>query len=294
RSAQVSCKHRVCYQYAIKMPLTASLYEALESMNDAQTHRGPDGHGTMLEPEIGLAHRRLSILDLSEAGRQPMYSSDGQLVIAFNGEIFNFQALREELKGKGYSFHSHTDTEVLLCGYQEYGAEVLHKLNGMFAFAIWDKESKETFIARDRIGVKPLYFSEYNDLLYFASEPKALIRAGVPKDLNEEALEELLLFKYVAGKKTIYKHIQRLLPGHCMTIGPEGINIKRWWDLPAIIKANRSVKTEPKKWFTETFRSSVQLRMISDVPVGILLSGGLDSSSVAVQLNELGHKGNSY
>jgi asparagine synthase (glutamine-hydrolysing) len=261
-------------------------------MTNVLAHRGPDSYDYYTKHYIGLGHRRLSILDLSEAGKQPMHSEDGRYHIIFNGEIFNFQELRAELSHLGYHFRSHTDTEVLLKAYVQYGSAMLDKLNGMFAFAIWDSVEQELFLARDRVGVKPLYYAVYNDTLYFASEPKSLFRAGVPALLFEEGLNELLLFRYIAGENTTFKWVKRLLPGHCMTIRRGSLpNIRRWWNLAEKIQANReNLPRDPFAWFEETFYSSVAYRTISDVPVGIMLSGGLDSGSVAAGLHHNGQR----
>ena len=260
-------------------------------MRDAMAHRGPDGSGNFLETSVGLAHRRLSILDLSENGKQPFSTPDGRYHITYNGEIFNFRELRKNLENLGYGFRSNTDTEVLLYMYQQYGGDALPQLNGMFAFAIWDSHAKEVFIARDRVGIKPLYYAIYNGTFYFASEPKALFAAGVPAILNEEAFAELLLFRYIAGEQTTFKYVKRLLPGHAMLIKGERIQISRWWDLPKIIESNReNLPQDSFKWFEETFYSSVAYRTISDVPVGVMISGGLDSNSVAAALHHEGFK----
>lgn len=267
-------------------------YPELEAMTTAMAHRGPDSFDYYYEDFIGLGHRRLSILDLSEAGKQPMRTPDGRYCIVFNGEIFNFQELRSDLTRLGFSFHSHSDTEVLLKAYVHYGSNVLDKLNGMFAFAIWDRVERSLFLARDRVGVKPLYYAIYNDTFYFASEPKGILSAGVPADLFQEGLDELLLFRYIAGENTVFKAIKRLLPGHSLTIDYRGTpKITRWWNLAEKIQANReNLPRDPYAWFEETFYSSVAYRTISDVPVGIMLSGGLDSGSIAAGLHRNGHR----
>ncbi|MBV6429345.1 MAG: Asparagine synthetase [glutamine-hydrolyzing] 1 [Haliscomenobacter sp.] len=263
----------------------------LLAMRDTMRHRGPDGEGIYTAPSIGLAHRRLSILDLSASGKQPFSTPDGRYHIIFNGEIFNYQELRSSLESEGYQFRSKTDTEVLLYMFVKYGEAVLEKLNGMFAFAVWDNQTKNLFIARDRVGIKPLYYAVHDHTFYFASEPKAIFAAGVPFDLNEKAFTELLLFRYIAGEQTTFQHIRRLLPGHCMTVEGASVQVHRWWNLPEKIRANRErLPTNPYEWFSETFYSATQYRTISDVPIGLMLSGGLDSSSLAVALHDNGHK----
>lgn len=265
--------------------------DCLISMRDTLIHRGPDGAGIHIDKEVGLAHRRLSIIDLSKRGNQPFFSSDRRYVIIFNGEIFNFRDLRKELEPYGIQFVSESDTEVLLHLFIKFGKDCLNKLNGMFAFAVWDSFEHSLFLARDRVGIKPLYYSHFLDTFYFASEPKALFTAGVDPDINEQVMPELLLFKYVAGENTVFRHVNRLLPGHYMTIKEGVIHTTRWWNLPEKIKANReNLPSNPFEWFGEIFYSSVKYRTISDVPVGVMLSGGLDSSSVAAALHKNGEK----
>lgn len=263
----------------------------LIAMRDAMLHRGPDGAGVHLDGNVGLAHRRLAIIDLSENGHQPFSTPDGRFHMTYNGEIFNFLELRRELEKEGHHFCSKSDTEVLLQLFVRYGEGALEKLNGMFAFAIWDSKEKQLFLARDRMGIKPLYYAIQDQGFFFASEPKAILAAGVDPALNEAGFSELLLFKYIAGEATIFKNINRLLPGHCMTLTDGRLKIRRWWDLPGKIQTNREqLPRDPFQWFEETFYSSVQYRTISDVPVGVMLSGGLDSSSIAAALHHNGNK----
>jgi asparagine synthase (glutamine-hydrolysing) len=261
----------------------------LIKMRDSLIHRGPDDSGYYTDGPLGFGFRRLSILDLSEAGHQPFTSEDGRYTIVYNGEIFNYQEFYDELKAKGYKFKSKSDTEVLLYLFIDRGKAMLNTLNGMFAFAIWDKIEKSLFIARDRIGIKPLYYSTLNGTFFFASEPKAILSAGVNAELNQDYFQELLLFKYIAGHQTIFKNIQRLLPGHHITIKDSKIDIVRWWNLSDKIQTNRdNLPSNPFNWFEETFYSSVKFRTISDVPIGLMLSGGLDSGSIAEGLHHCG------
>jgi asparagine synthase (glutamine-hydrolysing) len=265
--------------------------QRLIEMRDIMDHRGPDGFGIYINHHIGLAHRRLSILDLSENGHQPFASADGRYYIIFNGEIFNYLDLKPELENDGIKFKSNSDTEVLLYLYIKYGSSMLEKLNGMFVFAIWDNQEQNLFIARDRLGIKPLYYSNLNGEFMFASEQKALLKGGVPKTIAEEQFDELLLYRFISGEKTLYQHISKLLPGHFMTISKGTIQINRWWNLSEKIAQNRTKLPENvNDWFENTFDSSLKYRMISDVPVGILLSGGLDSSSVVASLHKNGYK----
>lgn len=257
----------------------------LTVMRDSLAHRGPDDAGNFIAPGIALGSRRLAILDLSPRGHMPMASEDGRYQIAHNGEIYNYRELRPALESRGFRLRSNTDTEVLLNLYRAEGAAMLDKLNGMFAFAIWDAEEKSLFIARDRLGVKPLYYAERPEGLYFASEEKALFAAGVPAEFDESCWEELLCFRYVAGEKTPFVGVKRLLPGHCLTWKDGQLRIKRWWNLAErAAELREQTPADPVEWFRATFDDAVRLRRISDVPVGVLLSGGLDSSSVAASL----------
>ncbi|WP_173856390.1 asparagine synthase (glutamine-hydrolyzing) [Flavobacterium sp. 7E] len=256
----------------------------LTKMRDALEHRGPDDKGVFIENNIGLGHRRLSILDVSAAGHQPFISENNRYVLVYNGEIYNFRDFYPELKSKGHTIKTSSDTEVLLLLYQLYGLKILHRLNGMFAFAIWDKEEKKLVIARDRMGVKPLYYSFYNETLYFASEQKALFTAGVPLKIAQDGVEEYIFNRFVAGENTLYQNIKKVLPGHHITIHENGkVVSEKWWDLKKEIQ-NQPIIKDPVDWFRTTFDESIKLRMVSDVPVGVLLSGGLDSSSVLASL----------
>lgn len=258
---------------------------SLLAMRDSLIHRGPDDEGYYQSSGVGLASRRLSVIDLSERGRMPMSTPDGRYTIVFNGEVYNFQELRASLKSKGINFRSDTDTEVVLHLYAMDGASMLERLNGMFAFAIWDNYKRTLFLARDRMGVKPLYYVEESDALFFASEEKALFAAGIEPEFDQNHLEEILCFRYVAGEQTPYRNVKRLLPGHCLVWKEGQTRIQRWWNLPEIVKEKRENQPQDtNEWFRETFDDSVRLRNISDVPVGVLLSGGLDSGSVAISL----------
>lgn len=264
--------------------------EMLVAMGDAIKHRGPDDRGTWKNGKIAFVHQRLSIIDTSICGHQPMRSADGRFTIVFNGEIYNYSEFRDELKAKGYVFQSNSDTEILLYLFIEYGEAMLHRLNGMFAFAIWDEQKQQLFICRDRYGVKPFYYSKDSRGFYFASEPKAIFAAGVKKEADHTHINEWLMYRYVSGEHTLLKNIKKLLPGYCGYIKPDGtMELTRWYKLADRIK-NHSRILKPKEWFEETFHSSVKYRMVADVPVGVLLSGGLDSSSVAASLHHSGFK----
>jgi asparagine synthase (glutamine-hydrolysing) len=255
------------------------------AMRDLLVHRGPDDAGCISASGSVLSTTRLAVLDLSERGHMPMSTSDGRYHITYNGEVYNYRELRATLRSKGFTFKSNTDTEVLLNLYVDQGADMLSQLNGMFAFAIWDSREATLFMARDRLGIKPLYYAEHAGHFYFASEEKALLAAGVPGYFDHGTWSELLLFRYVAGENTPYNGISRLLPGHYMTWQDGKFQTKRWWNLADRVRCLREEPLrEPLKWFRETFDDSIRLRRISDVPVGVLLSGGLDSGSVAAAL----------
>src|ERR1700752_258786 len=258
--------------------------DQLLTMRDSMVSRGPDDAGVYLSHGVGLGSRRLSILDLSDRGHMPMHTSEGRFSITYNGEVYNYRELRSELESRGYEFQSNSDTEVVLKSYAAFGPAMLDRFNGMFAIAIWDSEKRILFLARDRLGIKPLYYAVRNEILYFASEAKALFAAGLPREFDSETWEELLCFRYVAGEKTPYLGIKRLLPGHYLTWQNGQITTRRWWHLGERARNNPVPGGDAAGWFRATFEDSVNARRISDVPIGVLLSGGLDSSSVAATL----------
>jgi asparagine synthase (glutamine-hydrolysing) len=266
--------------------------QQLLKMTDSIAHRGEDGFGFHINRNIGIGHRRLSIIDLSEGGKQPFLSVDGKYGLTFNGEIFNYKELRSQLKLKGITFKTESDTEVLLNLLILYGEDCLEMLNGMFSFAFASFEENKMLICRDRVGVKPLFYSVLDGSLLFASEPKALIKGGVNKNLNNEFLDELLIHRYIAGENTVFANVKRLLPGHLIRINANGFITKKWWDLESKILNNRlNLPKDPFAWFEEIFLSSVSYRTISDVPLGLMLSGGLDSGAIAVALNKIKQTG---
>ena len=255
------------------------------AMRDSLAHRGPDDAGSYLGPGVGLGSRRLSILDLSDRGRMPMQTGDGRYHIVYNGEVYNAAELRHRLRTKGYVFRSQTDTEVVLYSYADEGPAMLDRLNGMFAIGIWDAVDRTLFLARDRMGVKPLYYSDDGSALRFASEEKALFVAGVPKTFDQDRWEELLCFRYVAGEGTPFAGVRKVLPGHYVLWRHGEVRSRRWWHLADRARDLREQgPRDASGWFRETFDEAVNLRRISDVSVGVLLSGGLDSSSVAASL----------
>ncbi len=261
--------------------------QRLKSMTDIIRHRGPDGEGFFVEKNIGLGHRRLSIIDL-ETGDQPMYSDDGQKVLVFNGEIYNYIELREELKKKGYHFQTNSDTEVVIKAYEEWGYECQNKFNGMWAFALWDKSRQELFLSRDRIGEKPLHYAVWNNSFVFGSEMKALFAYGVPNEIDYSLVELYLVFAGIPEPFTFYKNINKLKAGHYIVVAQGSYKEYQYWDLPEIDEANMiSDKNLVYDQFDFLFRDAVKLRMRSDVPYGAFLSGGLDSSSVVSVMSEI-------
>ena len=262
----------------------------LTKMRDSLEHRGPDDKGLFIEKNIGLGHRRLSILDVTLAGHQPFLSENGRYVMVYNGEIYNFKDFYPELRSNGFDIKTSSDTEVLLNLFELHGLKMLNRLNGMFAFVIWDKKERKLIAVRDRMGVKPLYYSFHNETFYFASEQKALFTAGVPLKIAKNGLEEYVFNRFVAGENTLYENVKKVLPGHIFTIHESGkTTTEKWWDLKTEIQNQPKIEN-PTEWFRETFDDSVKLRMVSDVPVGVLLSGGLDSSSILASLNHQNYK----
>ena len=253
----------------------------VEAMMDTIRHRGPDAGGKYVDDDIALGHRRLSIIDISSQGDQPLYSEDGQLVLVFNGEIYNYRELREELIAKGYRFATNTDSEVLIYGYREYGTDLLPRLRGMFAFVIWDKASKTLFGARDFFGIKPLYYAEMGGSLLFGSEIKAFLKhPSFKKELNTAALEEYLTFQYSAMDETFFKGVYRLQPAHYFLWRDGKLDIRRYWDVRFQPDESPSLEDWVKA-VSEVFHDSVRAHKIADVEVGSFLSSGVDSSYVA-------------
>ncbi len=259
----------------------------LRRMTDCLSHRGPDGEGFFINNNIGLGHRRLSIIDLS-TGSQPMFNEDKSISIILNGEIYNYIELREELKSFGYTFRTTSDTEVIIRAYQKWGTDCQNKLNGMWAFALWDENKKQLFISRDRIGEKPLFYSTHDSTFLFGSEIKSILAYGVPKIPNLELTELYLTLGYIPAPYTFYKNIHKLQAGHFIIANGNSFSEKKYWDLPEIDEENMIAD---KKFVYENFenllKDSVRIRMRSDVPFGAFLSGGLDSASVVALMSEI-------
>lgn len=253
---------------------------SLVRMGDMIAHRGPDARGEYLDDGVGLCHRRLSIIDLSAAGNQPMFSEDGNLVIVFNGEIYNFLELRKDLEQKGYQFKTQTDTEVILALYQFEGASCLDKLFGMFAIALWNKHKQELFLARDRLGKKPLYYYRDEKRFVFASEIKSILEIeAVPKQIRHDAIYDFFVYQYVPESKSIFKDIDKLKPGHYLTINKDGVDVKQYWDV-TFKDLSTSSEDEIADGLLDVIDTCTKQRMISDVSLGAFLSGGVDSSGV--------------
>lgn len=258
-------------------------YSQLKAMTDSIAHRGPDGEGQYVDGVLGLGHRRLAIIDLSLAGHQPMQTSDQRYIITYNGEIYNFKELRIELESKGYQFHSNTDTEVVLKAYAEWGDKCLSKFNGMFAFVIWDKKERKLFLARDRYGIKPLYYFLNDSHFVFGSEVKTIIGSSLYKaSLDKEGLVEYLTFQNFFTDKTLFKDVKMLMPGHYAYVSLSGKFTKnQYWDF----NFSGSLEISEGDAIEETdrlFKQAVQRQLISDVPVNAYLSGGLDSGAITM------------
>jgi len=260
----------------------------LKKMRDLLHHRGPDDKGIFIDGQIGLAHRRLSIIDLSKSGNQPMCNEDASVWITYNGEIYNFKEIRNKLEEKGHKFKSESDTEVIIHAYEEYGPKCLSLLNGMFAFAIWDSNKKQLFLARDRIGQKPLVCYKDDNKFIFASELKAILPyPEVDKEISNEAISHYLSFGYVPAPLCIFKNMFKLEPGHYAIVDKtSNVAITQYWD----INLNNTVIRSEKQYCNEILeglREATKKRMISDVPLGAFLSGGIDSSAVVAMMSEL-------
>jgi len=244
-------------------------------------HRGPDASNVFLDGTAALGHQRLKIIDLSDSANQPMTDADEQVVLVFNGEIYNYRELRKQLSELGHQFRTSGDTEVLLHMYLQYGTRCLQYLRGMFAFAIWDRRRRVVLLARDRLGIKPLYYRIHNGGLSFASEIKALLALDdVSVRINEQAFHDYLTFRYTISPLTLFRGVEKLPPGHYLEFSETGVKIERYWSLDF----GKSQPMSDADWieaFREIFVETVRYHLVSDVPVGILLSGGLDSSVVA-------------
>ncbi len=255
--------------------------EVIDVMMDRIRHRGPDADGKYIDADIALGHRRLSIIDVSSSGDQPIFNEDGSMVIVFNGEIYNYRDIREKLIAAGHKFRTNTDTEVLIHGYEEYGEKLLDMLRGMFSFVIWDKNKRELFGARDFFGIKPMYYAIMGKTLMFGSEIKSfLAHPQFFKELNTTALENYLTFQYSPTKETFFKNVYKLLPAHYFRYKDGKMEIKRYWDVNFRPDEEPDLDTWVER-ISDTFHDSVRAHKIADVEVGSFLSSGVDSSYVA-------------
>ena len=254
-------------------------------MRDVLTHRGPDGAGLHTDDYAALAHRRLSIVDLA-GGHQPLANEDDSIWVTFNGEIYNHASVRPELEAAGHRYRTRSDTETIVHAYEQWGDECVHRFRGMFAFAIWDAPKKRLLLARDRLGVKPVYWTLLDNRLLFASEIKAILKSGlIQAEPNERVLSELLATRYTSTTDTLFKGIHKLLPGHRLVFENGRVQITQYWDLP-LEGPDPEMERLPERELVDRFRNlleeSVRMRLMADVPLGMFLSGGLDSSAVAV------------
>jgi asparagine synthase (glutamine-hydrolysing) len=262
----------------------------LKSMADIIAHRGPDGEGFYINANVGLAHRRLSIIDLS-GGDQPMYNDRGNIVVVFNGEIYNYLEVQEELEALGHRFRTASDTEVIIRAYEQWGIACQEKFNGMWTFALWDDEKQHLFVSRDRMGEKPLHYTVADDTFIFGSEIKSIGKYGLDLEPNLEMLELYLFLGYMPEPYTFYKNIHKLKAGHYLLVKGESVTAYQYWDLTDLTE--RDLLTDEKavvREFSNLFHDSVRIRMRSDVPYGAFLSGGLDSSSIVAVMSEISSK----
>jgi asparagine synthase (glutamine-hydrolysing) len=258
----------------------------LPNQTEILRHRGPDDYGYFIDSNIYLGHRRLSIIDL-EGGNQPIFNEDGLKCIVFNGEVFNFLEIRKDLETRGHRFSTNSDTETILHSYEEWGDRCVDRFRGMFAFAIWDSSKKKLFIARDRLGIKPLFYALIGDTLYFASEMKAILQYSFfPREMDMDALGAYFMLSYIPAPMTIFKHIRKLLPGHALEVTNGKVAISQYWDLRFIPD-----HTKKEDYFIDGFmgllEEAVKLRLISDVPLGAFLSGGIDSGTIVALMSGL-------
>jgi len=260
--------------------------QLLSEMNETQFHRGPDEGGLHIEPGLGFGHRRLSIIDLS-SGQQPLFNEDGTVVVTYNGEIYNFPELTEELKGLGHRFSTHCDTEVIVHAWEQWGEGCVNRFRGMFAFGVWDRNRETLFLARDRIGIKPLYYSKLTDGRFiFGSELKSLkVYPELPRDIDPTVVEEYFAFGYVPEPKTIYKGVFKLPPGYRLSIkrGQEQLIPEQYWDVSFQPDASYTEQAAGAE-LIERLEEAVRIRMIAEVPLGAFLSGGVDSSAVVAAM----------
>jgi asparagine synthase (glutamine-hydrolysing) len=264
---------------------------ALLTMRETMVHRGPDSAGMVTFPTAGLAMRRLSIIDVA-SGQQPLASEDDQVQVVCNGEIYNHRELRAELERAGHRFRTFSDCEVIVHAYEEYGDTFLHHLNGMFGLALWDESRRRLVLARDRVGIKPLYYALHDGLLLFGSEAKALLAyPGFPRELDLVSLDQYLAYQYVPTPRSIYAGVSKLRPGHALIVEDGRVVERPYWrlDLSSDAHGRRPSDIEQAERLWQTLRESVRMELVSDVPLGVFLSGGIDSSAVVAAMTELNY-----
>jgi asparagine synthase (glutamine-hydrolysing) len=272
------------YNFGTREPVDRA---ALQRATDRMAHRGPDDQGFYQDGDLGLGNRRLSIIDLP-GGHQPLSNEDGTLWITFNGEIYNYRELREELGARGHRFRTSSDTEAIVHLYEDEGLDFVERLRGMFAFALWDGRARRLVLARDRIGVKPLFYRQEPGRLVFASELRALRElCRQPLELDAQSVYDFFGFRYVPAPGTFYRGVEKLLPGHLLIADASGVRVRAYWDVPPEEEESRGAE-EYARAVVEHLRESIRLRLISDVPLGVFLSGGVDSTAVVAFMAEQG------
>ncbi|MCA1563465.1 MAG: asparagine synthase (glutamine-hydrolyzing), partial [Acidobacteria bacterium] len=263
----------------------------IQSMTDVIAHRGPDGEGKHVVGPVGLGHRRLAIIDLRPAGAQPMCNEDRTVWITFNGEIYNYRELRADLVKRGHTFRSETDTEVIVHLWEEHGVDCVQHLRGMFAFGLWDQHQRTLFVARDRVGIKPVYYCQAGQSLVFASEIKALlVDPDVPRDLSLPGIDRFLTYLYMPGDGTLFEHIRKVQPGHYLLAQNGSVVQRQYWDLQFGGGRRWDSIGEAAEALESLLRQTLSYHMISDVPVGFLASGGVDSTALLSYAVEQTHK----
>ena len=281
----------MCGITGIYSPSASVDSSVLSAMTDTLSHRGPDDSGTYVSEDktVGLGHTRLSIIDLSEKGHQPMASDDLKIQVSYNGEIYNYREIREELRSKGHVFRTNSDTEVLVRSYEQWGIECLHKFIGMFALAIWDGRKNKLYLARDRVGIKPLYYYRGNGLFLFGSELKAIMKhQGFSKRISLDGLALFLRYDYIRSPYTIFENTFKLEPGHYLCLHDGQLEKHKYWDITESynMRPYDMCEEEACEMFEEIMVDSLKYRLVSDVPVGLFLSGGIDSSLIATLLQK--------
>ena len=271
------------YNYKNDQPINEA---TLRRMTGALVHRGPDDEGFYVAGRIGLGHRRLSIIDV-DGGRQPIFNEDGSIAVILNGEIYNYRELAALVEARGHRLRTRSDTETIVHLYEEFGEACVEHLRGMFAFALWDERNRKLMLARDRVGKKPLYYAEVGDSLIFGSELKALIEHPLMnREIDPLAVADYFSYQFVPSPKTIYRHARKLRAGHILTVTPDGLSERQYWDIDFSRTEQRS-EAEWSEWLMEEFRVAVAGRLISEVPLGAFLSSGVDSSAVVAMMNRI-------